>query len=129
MVGPLRPIWPDAPRYGPDEPFPPYRFLPGAELHPHPARDEAGHSYGVERAPRPDDFRRGVDLYHAGYLWEAHEAWESLWKESHDPVRRDFLQGLIQLAAALIKAHVGRARGAEILRSRAEKARDRGMIA
>jgi hypothetical protein len=118
---PLRPVWPDAPRYGPDEPFPPYRYVPGTDLHPHPVRDAAGHSHGVESAPRPDDFRRGVDLYHAGFMWEAHEAWEGLWKQSDDPVRRDFLQGLIQLAAAQIKAHVGNTRGAAILRARARE--------
>lgn len=121
MVGPLQPIWPDAPRYGPDEPFPPYRYLPGTRLHPHPTRDEAGHSYGVAHAPRPDDFRRGVDLYHAGYLWEAHEVWERLWKATDDPVRREFIQGLIQLAAAQIKAQAGPPRGAAILRARARE--------
>jgi hypothetical protein len=112
----LQPIWPDAPLYGPDLPFPPYRFVSG--LHPHPVRDPKGHSYGQAGKEDlvPDDaFRRGIDLYHAGYLWEAHEAWEGLWKASTDPVDRDFLQGLIQLAAALIKAHEGHTRGAQRL--------------
>ena len=125
----LRPIWPDAPRYGPDEPFPPYRFVSG--LHPHPVRDPKGHSYGrvkeADHVPadafREDaDYLRGIDLYHAGYLWEAHEAWEGLWKAAIDPVARDFYQGLIQLAASLIKAHQGHARGAERL---ADGARER----
>jgi predicted metal-dependent hydrolase len=72
-------------------------------------RDPKGHSHGKEEPP---DFRRGIDLYHAGYLWEAHEHWEGLWKASTDPIERDFYQGLIQLAAALIKAHEGNERGA-----------------
>ena len=119
----LRPIWPDAPRYGPDLPFPPYRFVSG--LHPHPVRDPEGHSYGQagKEDLLPDDaFRRGIDLYHAGYLWEAHEAWEGVWKASDDPVARDFYQGLIQLAASLIKRHVGEERGA---RGLAQAARER----
>ena len=118
----LQPIWPDAPRYGPDLPFPPYRFVSG--LHPHPVRDPEGHSYGKEEVDLlPDDaFARGIDLYHAGYLWEAHEAWEGLWKASKDPVQKDFLQGLIQLAASLLKRHVGEERGAHRL---AEAARER----
>jgi predicted metal-dependent hydrolase len=42
---------------------------------------------------------RGVELFNAGRFWEAHEAWEELWlKESGD--EKQFLQGLIQLAAA-----------------------------
>jgi hypothetical protein len=125
----LEPIWPDAPRYGPDLPFPPYRFVSGR--HPHPVRDPEGHSYGQEEeadhvpadAFREDeDYLRGIDLYHAGYLWEAHEAWEGIWKASPDPVQRDFLQGLIQLAASLLKRHVGHERGA---RGLAEAARER----
>jgi len=122
----LQPNWPDAPRYGPDEPFPPYRFVSG--LHPHPVRDPKGHSYGKEEVdPVPDDalsanYLRGIDLYHAGYLWEAHEAWEGLWKASSDPVQRDFLQGLIQLAASLLKRHVGEESGARRL---AQAARER----
>ena len=118
----LEPVWPDAPRYGPDVPFPPYRFVSG--LHPHPVRDPEGHSHGrVERADHvpadafaeDQDYLRGIDLYHAGYLWEAHEAWEGIWKESPDPVQRDFLQGLIQLAASLLKRHVGEEKGAQRL--------------
>ena len=128
----LEPIWPGAPRYGPDEPLPPYRFLGG--LHPHPTRDPAGHSYGAEAESehmpaeswREDaGYLRGIDLYHAGYLWEAHEAWESIWKASPDPVQRDFLQGLIQLAASRIKRHVGNARGAAVLAARARERLER----
>jgi hypothetical protein len=118
----LEPIWPDAPRYGPDIPFPPYRFVSG--LHPHPVRDPKGHSYGGGETEDllPDDaFKRGIDLYHAGYLWEAHEAWEGIWKTSSDPVQKDFLQGLIQLAASLLKRHVGEERGAQRLAAAARE--------
>jgi predicted metal-dependent hydrolase len=93
--------------------------------HPHPVRDPKGHSYGggdTEDLLPDDAFKRGIDLYHAGYLWEAHEAWEGIWKASSDPVQRDFLQGLIQLAASLLKRHVGEERGANRL---AKAARER----
>ncbi|MDH3592630.1 MAG: DUF309 domain-containing protein [Planctomycetota bacterium] len=107
----LSALWPDAPRVGPPDAFPPYRFL--SALHPHPVRDPAGHSHGKAEPSWTNDeaFRRGIDLYHAGYLWESHEAWEGVWKASTDPYERAVLQALIQLAAALIKAHVGRLRG------------------
>jgi hypothetical protein len=100
------------PRYAPARPFPPYAFLPGRD--PHPTRDPAGHSHGVEEARPPflpaDRWREnepylfGVDLYNHGYLWEAHEAWEGLWHASkRDPPQALFLQGLIQCAAAWLK--------------------------
>jgi len=100
-------------RYLPERPFPPYAFLPGRD--PHPTQDPRGHSYAeVEEstgAHHPASKWRenanylfGCDLYNAGFLWEAHEAWEDIWHPSkHDEVQADFLQGLIQCAAASLK--------------------------
>ena len=49
-------------------------------------------------------YLRGVELFNAGYYWEAHESWEALW---HAHGRRGptagVLQGLIKLAAAGVK--------------------------
>ena len=42
----------------------------------------------------------GVDLFNRGAFYEAHEAWEEVWR-STTPEPRSFLQGLIQVAAAL----------------------------
>lgn len=108
------------PRWLPDEPFPPYAYLPRRA--PHPTRDPAGHAFGREPAPvaRPDprDWRacgpylRGIDLFNHGYYWEAHEAWESLWHAcGRSGPTADFLRGLIRLAAAGFKAREGRANG------------------
>jgi hypothetical protein len=96
--------------------FPPYRHLPG--LTPHPTRDPGGHSFGLEAAAaRPFDpdrawadpaFRRGVELFDAGYDWEAHEAFEGPWRATpRGAPGRDLLQGLIQVAAGLLKARGG----------------------
>lgn len=41
----------------------------------------------------------GIALFNAGKFWEAHEAWEEIWK-NHPEDGRFFIQGLIQLAAA-----------------------------
>lgn len=61
-----------------------------------------------------DPFAAGVDLYHQGFLWEAHEAWEAVYRAvSGDD--RERVQGLIQLAAALIKVHVGNEAGVQKL--------------
>lgn len=104
----------------PDEPLPPYAYVPGRL--PHPVSDPAGHSYGRREGPAapldPADwqasraYRRGIVLFDRGYYWEAHEVWESLW---HAAGRRGpvalFLQGLIRLAAAGVKVREGRAEG------------------
>jgi len=99
----LRPVWPDAPRRCPKLRLPKIRFIPGH--HPRPTESFAG-------------FDEGVDLYHEGYLWEAHEAWETEFKGPD----REFIQGLIQLAAMLLKSHVGNEEGVRKLyeRSRAK---------
>ncbi len=104
-------IWPDAPRYGPPGPLPSRAFVPGRTPRP------------PDAPPLPPDqaFLRGIDLYHAGFLWEAHEQWESVWRASSDPVQRDFLQGLVQIAASVLKARSKNARGAAKLARRARE--------
>ncbi|HVN84345.1 MAG TPA: DUF309 domain-containing protein [Candidatus Binatia bacterium] len=107
-------------------PFPSYRFVPGR--HPHPTRDPRGHSYRADplarrdSAWRPDDWRSldawlyGIDLFNARYFWEAHEAWESVWAAApRASVAALLLQGLIQIAAALLKSHMGVPLGARTL--------------
>ncbi|MBZ0270634.1 DUF309 domain-containing protein [bacterium] len=43
-----------------------------------------------------------VDLFNAGYYWEAHEAWEGLWRRAQGTPKL-LLHGLIQAAAVLLK--------------------------
>ena len=108
----------------PTRPFPPYAFLPGRD--PHPTRDPKGHSAGTDNKPDGTDtkpslpsnwatngeYLYGIDLYNHGYLWEAHEAWEGLWHPAKsDPIMADFLQGLIQCAAAALKVRMGQPKG------------------
>ena len=110
-------------RYVPQWDFPCYAHRLG--LTAHPRRDEGGHSYGQAEfcAPaglRPDNWRAsrlylwGVDLFNNAFWWEAHEAWEALWKCSA-PLVREFLQGLIQIGAACLKAAAGNRVGTERL--------------
>ena len=118
----LAPVWLDAPRYCPQRKFPAYRFVPG--LHPHPVTDPRGHSHGRDEGQvqgfdgdwrTNEEYLFGLDLYHQGYLWESHEAWEGLWKNRRGDFPSRFLQGLIQNSAALLKVHTGRLRGASNL--------------
>jgi predicted metal-dependent hydrolase len=50
-----------------------------------------------------DAFTRGARLFDAGAFFNAHEAWEELWRSETDQAQRRFLQGLIQIAAAFHK--------------------------
>ncbi|MFN2237777.1 MAG: DUF309 domain-containing protein [Thermoanaerobaculia bacterium] len=49
--------------------------------------------------------REGIRLFNEGLFWEAHEAWEAIWLVAAPP-EKQFVQGLIQVAAAW--HHVGR---------------------
>ena len=104
------------PRHLPDKPFPPYKHLPGRT--PHPRKHTDGQGRVAEECVGPplteanwrtnDAYLYGVDLYNYGYWWEAHEAWEGLWvMAKKESLERIFLQGLIQAAAALLKARAG----------------------
>ncbi len=108
---------PTCPRYLPDLEFPPYRHLPGQT--PHPRTHPLGHRFALpgtslpltaENWPTHRAYLAGVDLYNHAFWWEAHEAWEGPWGTSA-PGCRHHLQGLVQLAAALIKWHQGNRRG------------------
>jgi hypothetical protein len=104
----------------PDEPLPPYTYVPGRA--PHPVTDPRGHLYGHSPPPatplEPAQWRecrafvRGIDHFNAGYYWEAHEAWEAVWHAvGRGGAKGDFLKGLIKLAAAGVKAYEGRPEG------------------
>ncbi len=103
-------------RLVPDRSFPAYAYVPGES--PHPTKDPAGHSFGDDASADPLAFEWGVDLYEHGYFWEAHEAWEPLWRSS-DGSERELLAGLIQCAASCLKVRVGERRGARRLGERA----------
>ena len=122
----IRPPDRAVPRYCPDRPFPAYRYAPG--LHPHPHRDRDGHSYQPQ--PRLErhapwevsawrtlvDWLFGVDLFNAFFFWEAHESWETLWAVKPRPSgTAQLLQGLIQIAAAMLKIRLGSLAGAATL--------------
>jgi predicted metal-dependent hydrolase len=44
----------------------------------------------------------GIQLFNQRQFWESHEAWEEIWLHC-DGIQSEFLQGLIQAAAALLK--------------------------
>ncbi|MCC6695318.1 MAG: DUF309 domain-containing protein [Candidatus Hydrogenedentes bacterium] len=110
-------VWAEAGRLCPERPFPAYRHIPGQT--PHPTKDTRGHSFSNTRqltteAPWEtcEAYRCGIDLYHHGYLWESHEAWEPLWRVAgRHTLEGIFLQALIRNSAALLKLRDGNLRG------------------
>lgn len=114
-----------------DRRFPPYTFVPGGPW-PHPVSDPRGHSAGRHpiTADRIDesawnnsvDYRHAIDLFNAGYYWEAHEVWERLW-HAHQRIgpTAELLKGLIKLAAAGVKVRQGRRHGVVIHCERAAR--------
>lgn len=113
------PVWPEAPRYCSIIPFPSYAYVPGQS--PHPRTLETDHfpldTDAIAESDPRQAFCYGIDLYHFGYLWESHEAWEALWKQhkSSNPSLADFLQCLILNSAALLKMKAGNRNGAKSL--------------
>ncbi|MEY4582501.1 MAG: hypothetical protein RL701_7204 [Pseudomonadota bacterium] len=104
-------------RYLPTRPLPSYAFLPGRTPRPsvHVPESNAHEKLTEQSWFGHAQYLWGVDLYNADLVWEAHEAWESLWRESlHGSSPRLFLQGLIQCAAASVKSALGD--GAAVLR-------------
>jgi hypothetical protein len=135
------------PLFLPDEPFPPYRFVPGQA--PHPLM-KGGYAHGETRDPPSFRTRekwrgnraylRGLDFFNRGWWWEAHEVWESYWHvvEGRDAVQHDLFKALIQLAACALQRERGSDAGAarllfsavkllEGLRSEAEAGRLCGL--
>lgn len=63
----------------------------------------------------------GADLFDGGALYEAHEAWEDVWRAAPAGERRELLQGLIQVAVALLHRDRSNPAGAATVGRRASE--------
>jgi len=54
----------------------------------------------ISQEERERLFQAGIDLFNRGRFFEAHEAWEEIWR-STTPEPKGLFQGLVQVAAAL----------------------------
>jgi predicted metal-dependent hydrolase len=52
----------------------------------------------VREILRSEKFREGLELFNKGYHWEAHEAWEDVWRENEGEAKL-FTQAFVQIAA------------------------------
>ena len=107
-----------------DFPFPCKRYLPGEDIHPskHPSGDHMPKcrfnsiSFGVQTWRDSDRYLYAIDLFNYGYYWETHEVLEEIWREIGTKTPTGlFIQGFIQIAAALIKKTQSFHRGARRL--------------
>ena len=98
-------------RYCPSRELPSAPYIPGVTSHsqkPLPNLHPVVWTGTADSLQTSADFLWGVDLYNHQYFWEAHEVWEDLWKIAQSgSAMRKFLQGLIQYAAACLKASIG----------------------
>jgi predicted metal-dependent hydrolase len=118
-------------------------MLPNSVHPPQPSRDivkrrqnglpdipRADHA-SLEREPQIMKFdwsegalAEGLRLYEAGEFFTAHEAWETVWLGSPEP-EKTFLQGLIQVTAALHHLQRNNPLGAMLLMQAALRRLDR----
>jgi hypothetical protein len=64
--------------------------------------------YGqLEPEPNSDHLLWSIDLFNEGFYWEAHEAFELLWKGLPQGPYRWLLQAIILSAAAVLKSEMG----------------------
>jgi len=128
------------PRYAPAITLPPYSYVPGHDL-PHPVNNPAGHLYAARDSAHEPPISAAVlavlqtephsrcralaaliaensqwlyalDLFNAGFYWEAHEVWEGFWNAlGRSTPEAQFVQGLIHLAAAAVKIREGKPAG------------------
>lgn len=87
--------------------LPAYRYVPGRN--PHPKESPDGHSYRQSyHCSDQEAYLFGIMLFNHGYFWECHEAFESIWLPNRtDPISGPFLQGIIIVAAAMLKLWMG----------------------
>jgi predicted metal-dependent hydrolase len=113
----------DIPRYT-DRALPGYRHLPFQNAHPF--LDKGGHSYGETLTP-PEEFDAQnwqhceeylycIDLFNNGFWWETHERLKFIsMATSQESETNQFIRGIIQIAAALLKHFMGEEGGAQTL--------------
>jgi predicted metal-dependent hydrolase len=69
-------------------------------------------------------FEEGLALFNTGRFFECHEAWERAWKHAGGDTK-EFYQGLIQAAAAILHVQRGNRAGAASLYEKARRKLER----
>ena len=72
-------------------------------------------------AAYPVEYIAGIDLYNAGEVHAAHDAWEERWMDEVGPREKLFLQAMIQSAVAFHHLEIGRPGAAREMYRRAKE--------
>ena len=102
-------------RYHPNKDFPPYRFLPGKEVHPnlpgghmYEEGEPAPHKLDITAPWESESFCYCLDLFNHGFYWEGHVYLEALWNgHGRKGAIADLFKALIKLCAAGVKFELG----------------------
>ena len=98
-------------------PLPVRKYVPGRNIHPRkhsggshiPPLPESQAQFDVQNWQNSIRYLYAIDLFNHEYWWEAHEVLEELWIETGRTTEiARFLQGIIQVAAALLKKLVSK---------------------
>lgn len=96
--------------------LPSHAYVPGQTARHDPAvfaalHDSVTPGMGIADLTASAAWHAGWAYYKAGFFWEAHEALEPVWMQMPpETPERHFVQGLIQIANAALKARMGRPR-------------------
>jgi predicted metal-dependent hydrolase len=108
----------------PNIPLPNRRYVPGEMPHPRHLSASVIPTLAlatVDSIWLDTRWLYGLDLFDAAFYWESHEVWEELWhtlgKTEPDA---QLIQGMIQLAASLLTAELGREAASIRLLARAQ---------
>jgi hypothetical protein len=92
--------------------FPDRKYSPGQSIHPKkyphyshlPEIPSEGTKFEPDTWKISQRYLYSIDLFNFGYWWEAHEVLEDLWiKAGKTTLTAKFIQGIIQISAALLK--------------------------
>ncbi len=116
-------------------PFPAYNYVSGISVHPKKQNmrhlpelpkdkelfSEDKELFSEDNWQKSERYLYAVDLFNFDYFWEAHEVLESLWIEcGRTSDIAFFLQGMIQISAAMLKLKQGNRVGARQLYEKAK---------
>lgn len=104
-------------RFFPERALPDEPYLPGIGQRP-PEPDLHAPMLPAASWMANDAYLWGVDLFNAGYYWEAHEAWEAAWHAAPDDTQKSYIQALVQYAAGMLKFVSGPKKTAAVLAER-----------
>ena len=68
-----------------------------------------------------ENYDKGIRLFNRQKFFEAHEAWEEIWRRTTDEEDKTFLQGLIQAAAFFVHVQKKDGSGLDLYQAAAEK--------